>query len=79
MQLKKENPPNLQAEEIFNIIEEILKIDFKKVSPKTLKINDKNILKKVKAVIDMIENTTNLMEIKILSNLQVVENTIESE
>ena len=56
-----------------------MKIDFKKVSPKTLKINDKNILKKVKAVIDMIENTTNLMEIKILSNLQVVENTIESE
>ncbi|MEK6765948.1 MAG: type II toxin-antitoxin system mRNA interferase toxin, RelE/StbE family [Planctomycetota bacterium] len=47
-----------------------MKIDFKKSFSKDLKkINDKNILKKVKAVIDMIENTTNLMEIKNIKQL----------
>jgi mRNA interferase RelE/StbE len=47
-----------------------LKIDFKKSFSKDLKkINDKNILKKVKAVIDTIENTPNLMEIKNVKQL----------
>ena len=42
-----------------------MKIDFKKSFPKDLrKINDKNILKKVKDVIDTIENSPSLMEIK---------------
>ncbi|MCR4344415.1 MAG: hypothetical protein NUV44_06585 [Candidatus Scalindua sp.] len=42
-----------------------MKIDFKKSFSKDLKkINDKTIFKKVKAVIDTIGNTPNLMEIK---------------
>ncbi len=47
-----------------------MKIDFKKSFSKDLKkINDKNILKKVKAVIDTIETTPNLMEIKNVKQL----------
>jgi mRNA interferase RelE/StbE len=47
-----------------------LKIDFKKSFSKDLKkINDTNILEKVKAVIDTIENTSNLMEIKDVKKL----------
>ena len=47
-----------------------MKIDFKKSFPKDLrKINDKNILKKVKDVIDTIENSPSLMEIKNVKQL----------
>ena len=47
-----------------------MKIDFKKSFSKDLKkINDKNIFKKVKAVIDTIENTPNLKEIKNVKQL----------
>ena len=47
-----------------------MKIDFKKSFSRDLKkINDKDILKKVKAVIDTIENTPNLMEIKNVKQL----------
>ncbi|WP_347275758.1 type II toxin-antitoxin system RelE/ParE family toxin [Candidatus Kuenenia sp.] len=47
-----------------------MKIDFKKSFSKDLKkIKDKNILKKVKALIDTIENTPNLMEIKNVKQL----------
>lgn len=47
-----------------------MKIDFKKSFSRDLKkINDKNILKKIKAVIDTIENTPNLMEIKNVKQL----------
>lgn len=47
-----------------------MKIDFKKSFSRDLKkINDKNILKKVKAVIDTIENTPNIMEIKNVKHL----------
>ena len=42
-----------------------MKIDFKKSFSRDLKeINDKDIMQKVKAVINSIENTPNLMEIK---------------
>ena len=47
-----------------------MKIDFKKSFSRDLKeINDKDIMKKVKAVINSIENTPNLMEIKNVKQL----------
>ncbi|BBO17005.1 plasmid stabilization protein [Candidatus Brocadia pituitae] len=47
-----------------------MKIDFKKSFSRDLKkINDTNILKKVKAIIDTIENTPKLQEIKNVKQL----------
>ncbi len=47
-----------------------MKIDFKKSFSRDLKkINDKNILKKVKEVIDTIENSPNLIELKNVKQL----------
>ncbi|OHB69477.1 MAG: plasmid stabilization protein [Planctomycetes bacterium RBG_16_41_13] len=47
-----------------------MKIDFKKSFSRDLKeINDKDIMQKVKAVINSIENTPNLMEIKNVKQL----------
>jgi mRNA interferase RelE/StbE len=47
-----------------------VKIDFKKSFSRDLKkINDRSILKKVKEIIDTIENTPNLMDMKNVKQL----------
>lgn len=47
-----------------------MKIDFRKSFSKDIKkLNNKNILKKVKEVIDTIENTPNLLELKNVKQL----------